>query len=110
MSVRDQMSYQVDGDNDKKQIPKGRPVGAYGRAFAPAPKAITDRPNYVVINGRGSYAFAYQSGSLDTYTTGSFLDDAAGPYRLDINPVAWYKTDGAGIAGDITFVYTGDVG
>ena len=102
--------YQADPNDSKKQIPKARSIDAYGKAVNPPPTIITDRPNYVVINGSGSYAFAYQSGSLDTYTTGSFLDDAAGPYRLDINPVAWYKTDGAGIAGDITFVYTGDVG
>ncbi len=38
------------------------------------------------------------------------VDDAAGPIRLDINPVAWRQTDAAGSVGDITFVYTGDVG
>ena len=38
------------------------------------------------------------------------MDDAAGPIRLDINPVAWRQTDAAGTVGDVTFVYTGDVG
>jgi len=62
-----------------------------------------------LVNTIGNYSFAYASGSLSTYVSGSKIENAAGgPVRLDINPVAW--TSNGGVAGDITFVYLGDVG
>ena len=101
--------YEADPNNDKKQQPKARSTDAYGKAANPAPAIITDRPNYILINTIGSYSFAYASGSLSTYVSGSKIEDAAGgPVRLDINPVAWTSIDG--VAGDVTFVYTGDIG
>ena len=102
--------YQADPNNPKKQQPKPIPVSAYGKVTTPAEETIQDRPNHVIINMNGVYAFAYESGSVGTYTTGSVVDDAAGPIRLDINPVAWRQTDAAGSVGDVTFVYTGNVG
>ena len=101
--------YQVDPNDNKKQIPKARSSDAYGKATTPSAQVITDRPNYILINTIGSYSFAYASGSLSTYVSGSKIEDAAGgPVRLDINPIAWISLGGK--AGDITFVYTGDVG
>jgi hypothetical protein len=101
--------YQADPNNSKKQIPKARSVNAYGKAVNPPPTIITNRPNYILVNTIGNYSFAYVSGSLSTYVSGSKIENAAGgPVRLDINPVAW--TSNGGVAGDITFVYLGDVG
>ena len=103
--------YNVDPNNNKKQIPKGRPKTAYGKVTTPAEETIQNRPNHILVNMNGTYAFAYESGSVGTYETGSLLGNAAGgPIRLDINPVAWRQTDAAGSIGDITFVYTGNVG
>ena len=101
--------YEANPNNNLKSQPKAIPVDAYGQSINPAPEVITDRPNYILINKIGNYSFAYQSGSLSTYVSGSQVTNAAGgPIRLDINPVAWVS-DG-GVAGDVTFVYTGNVG
>ena len=102
--------YSQDPNNTKKQVPKSRPQSAYGKVTTPAEETIQNRPNHILVNMNGTYAFAYVSGSVSSYETGSVVDDAAGPIRLDINPVAWRQTDAAGSVGDITFVYTGDVG
>ena len=95
--------YQVDPNDSKKQIPKARSVNAYGTVTTPAEKTFIKRPNYLLDNMNGTYAFSYQA-------TGSIVDDAAGPVRLDINPTAWDQTNAAGTVGDVTFVYLGDVG
>jgi hypothetical protein len=79
----------------------------YGQVTTPAIETVVDRPAYVLVNAGGTYAFAYESGSVSTYTTGSFLDDDAGPIRLDINPVAWRRTNAAGTVGNVSFVYRG---
>ena len=102
--------YQVDPNDSKKQIPKARPVSAQGRATTPGPYPLRHaRPNYILINTIGDYSFAYESSSLANYVSGSKIENAAGgPIRLDINPVAWTSENGK--AGDVTFVYTGDVG
>ena len=100
--------YQANGS--KKQGPTPIPASAHGKATTPDKETIQDRPNYVLVNMNGTYAFAYTSGSVSTYETGSVVDDAAGPIRLDINPIAWRQTDAAGSIGDITFVYTGNIG
>ena len=102
--------YQADPNNSKKMIPKAVPTSAFGKATTPAPyPARHERPNYILINKVGNYSFAYESGSLNSYVSGSQVTNAAaGPVRLDINPIAWVSKNGA--AGDVTFVYTGNVG
>ena len=104
--------YKQDPDNTSKQIPDVSPGGIYRYSYAtcPADAAITKRPTYVVINAPGTYAFAYESGSVDaaagsTYVTGSVLVDDNGPIKLDINPTAWRQTNAAGSTDDVTFVY-----
>ena len=101
--------YQADSSNPKKSTPKPRPNTAYGKATTPSAQIISDRPNYIIINKTGTYRFAYESGSLASYESGSVVT-ADGPVRLDINPIAWRQTDAAGSIGDITFVYTGNIG
>ena len=102
--------YQADPNDSKKSVPKARSVEAYGKATQPGPQVLSDRPNYVLVNSAGNYSFLYEnSGSLATYVSGSNIQSAnAGPIRLDINPRAWDSSGGA--AGDVTFVYLGDVG
>ena len=99
--------YQVDPNDSKKQVPKARPQSAYGKATTPAANTHVDRPHYVLVNMNGTYKFSYDG---STFSTGSVVDDAAGPVRLDINPTAWDQTNAAGTVGDVTFVYLGDVG
>ena len=100
--------YQADPNNNNKMIPKGRPKSAYGKATTPSAQIISDRPNYIIINKTGTYRFAYESGSLESYESGSVIT-ADGPVRLDINPVAWETVPAGGTKGAVTFVYTGDV-
>ena len=104
--------YTTDPNNAKKQVPKARSVDAYGRATQPGPQVLSDRPNYVLVNASGNYSFLYaQTGSFGggDYISGSNIQAAgAGPIRLDIQPRAWASSGGA--TGDVTFVYTGDVG
>ena len=110
--------YQVDPNDNTKQIPKARPVSAAGKAVAPEMKVVQKRPNYVLINMNGTYAFSYaNTGSLggghtdvSSYITGSVVDDGAGPIRIDIQPTAWKQCNATGTVGDVTFVYLGDVG
>tara|TARA_R110002167_G_scaffold311480_1_gene516250 strand:+ start:174 stop:476 length:303 start_codon:yes stop_codon:yes gene_type:complete len=99
--------YQVDPNDSTKSIPKARSTTAYGKATTPAANTHVARPNYVLVNMNGTYKFSYDG---STFSTGSVVDDAAGPVRLDINPTAWDQTDAAGTVGDVTFVYIGDVG
>ena len=105
--------YEADPNNSKKMIPKSLPVSAHGRSVNPSAEVITERPNYILVNVNGTYAFAYESGSDSTYTTGSIVNNAAGgPIRVDINPIAWtdHGATPVGAAGDVTFIYTGNVG
>ena len=110
--------YTTDPNDAKKQVPKARSNVAYGRVTTPAEKTFTDRPNYVLVNMNGIYAFSYQStgsiggthAAVGSYVTGSVVDDAAGPVRLDIQPNAWRQIDATRAVGDVSFVYTGDVG
>ena len=96
-------------DSTGKQFPTSKIIkDAYGRATTPSAESIEPRPTHVLVNMNGTYAFAYESGSVGTYVTGSVVDDAAGPVRLEIQPVAWRQTDAAGTVGDVTFVYIGD--
>ena len=99
--------YQPDSDDSTKSSPKPLPKRAFGQVKTPGPEVIVDRPSHVVVNMNGTYAFAYESGSVSTYVTGSVVDDAAGPIMLEIQPVAWRQTNATGTVGDITFVYRG---
>jgi hypothetical protein len=100
--------YTNDPNNTKKQVPDVTPNGTSRFSFAtcPSSETITKRPSYVIVNTDGEYAFAYESGSVSTYITGSSMQSAnAGGIRLDINPVAWRRTDDTDAVGQITFVY-----
>ena len=99
--------YKPDPNNTAKQVPKARAASAYGKATTPAANTHVERPHYVLVNMNGTYKFSYDG---STFSTGSVVDDAAGPVKLDIQPTAWDQTDAVGATGDITFVYLGDVG
>ena len=99
--------YKQDPNNSKKQIPISDThiLKKVGHATTPADGIINKRPTYVICNVNGTYAFAYESGSVSTYTTGSVVQSGnAGGVKLDINPVKW-KRDGGGSVGDVIFVY-----
>ena len=101
--------YKVDPNDSEKQIANSPDfTEQFNKVTTPARETIIERPNSIIVNKEGVYAFAYQSGSISTYETGSFVDDAAGPQELPIQPVAWTRTDGTdGVVGDVTFVYKG---
>ena len=99
--------YEANPNNSKKQQPKAIPVSAHGRSVNPGAEVITDRPNYILVNMNGSYKFSYDG---STFVTGSVVDDAAGPVRIDIQPTAWDQTDAVGSIGYVSFVYTGNIG
>ena len=76
---------------------------------------VGKRCSYVMINQTGSYAFSYDSGSATvaiaahnyqsaSVTTGDVCGDIT-PFKLDINPIAWRRTDATGAVGEVTFVY-----
>ena len=113
--------YEANPNNNLKSQPKSVNFKSSNikKAILPSINVIQERASHILINVNGTYAFNYEStaslGSTDanllSYATGSILANAAGgPVRLDINPVAWRQTDAAGTLGDVTFVYTGNVG
>ena len=74
------------------------------------------RPDHVMINNSGSYAFLYTTtssiggtcGTAESWVTGSVTSAPSGlPVKLDINPIAWRDTIATttGDTGDVTFVY-----
>ena len=102
----------------------------YNRAVLTDSGSIYKRPDHIIINTTGSYAFNYDfTGSAGTsvgaatfnvqYESGSLFPHLTSvgtftPVRLDIQPVAWRRTDhtGGGGAkglskGGVTFVYRG---
>jgi len=104
------MSYKQDPNDNTKQIPDSPPFSDIrNEAVCPASEALTDPPNHIIINQPGAYMFAYKSGSVSTYTTGSVISgdtDRGNPaVRLDIQPVAWHKVNTTAAVGDVTFVY-----
>ena len=100
--------YNPDGDAKQKPIIKNG-TGFFSHATCPVRETLLKRPSYVMVNLNGTYAFCYDSGSQGAasgYVTGSVHPGAnAGPFRLDIQPVAWRQTNAAGTVGDVTFVY-----
>ena len=103
--------YEADGTKQKPIERTG--TAFYSHATCPVHQTIEKRPSYITVNMNGTYAFAYDSASAaiatstTNYITGSVVDDAAGPIRLDISPIAWRQTDEGttGAVGDVTFVY-----
>ena len=100
-----------------KTGPARRPIKGTNAA-AVAPAGTGTQPTYVIVNTIGKYGFLYEttssiggdvSGQASSFITGSIIENAAGgPIKLDINPIAWYKSDtaqGAAAVGDVTFVY-----
>tara|TARA_Y100000004_G_scaffold175817_1_gene215738 strand:- start:1395 stop:1790 length:396 start_codon:yes stop_codon:yes gene_type:complete len=85
-------------------------------AIAPAELTIQEPPNHVIVNGQGTFKFAYGlTGSIgDTLTTAAHghnfhtaiikASDATEPVKLEISPSAWNGT-GTTSPGDVTFVY-----
>lgn len=101
-----------------QQGPKPLPKSAFSTATMPDKEIVQKRPNYVVINNvgaEGTYAFlttttASVGGTTtaETYVSGAYVSVAAqSVIRLDINPVAWRRTDTTGQIGDVSFVYKG---
>ena len=109
--------YRPDPNDDKKQVPVVNNRMLLDKVTLPAHSVVHSRPNEVVVNVDGTYAFLYQttssiggdvSGQIGNFISGSVLADAAGgPLTLQIRPVAWRQTNAAGDVGDITFVYKG---
>jgi len=91
---------------DYQMFPKSPDLSTiHNEVTTPAKETIQEAPNYLIVNTPGYYAFAYSSGSISTYTTGSRVVSNAGPVELPIQPVAWRRTDDDGVVGDVTFVY-----
>ena len=115
--------YKQDPNNSKKQIPANNNRVMINKATAPAQLVIQGRPQQVIINQPGTYAFLYNTTAsrgdsvvatvpvLAEFLTGSVVPgdaDAGVPsVKLDISPVAWRQTDAGGTVGDVTFVYKG---
>ena len=107
--------YSIDTNDTSKMLPTARDGSKYSTADWPTNEIVAKRAGYVNINKVGTYAFLYETTAsiggtttqqLDNYVTGSVVQNAnAGGIRLDINPVAWRRTDASQAVGDVTFVY-----
>ena len=99
--------YDPNGTKQKPIVRNG--TGFFSHATCPTNETHNKRPSYVNVNSVGTYAFCYDSGShgtVSSYITGSSVQSAnAGGVRLDINPVAWRRTDDTDAVGQVTFVY-----
>ena len=95
--------------NNKHQTPKF--TAQYSYADCPTGEVISKRGSHVTVNKVGTYAFLYETTSsigttvdiIADYITGSV--GASGSIKLDINPIAWRRTDAEEAVGDVTFVY-----
>ena len=97
--------------NNKHQTPNF--TAQYSFADCPTGEVISQRCSHVTVNKEGTYAFLYETTSsigttpdykIETYLTGSV--GSSGSIKLDINPLAWRRTDGVnGAVGDVTFIY-----
>jgi len=112
------MSYRPDPDDNTKMSPKGLPKKAFGNATTPAKEVIQERPTSIVINptADATFAFCYETTASfgkaiglghENWITGSNIMADGGSLSLPIQPVAWRRTDAAGVTGDITFIYRG---
>ena len=108
-----------------KSFPKPLVVSSYGQAITPAVTVVQERPHYVIVTGQSAtaYQFLYETtcsiGSTCNSTTEKYIQGldlqaiSNAPIRLDIQPVAWRRTDSpayltpSGSFGEVTFVYKG---
>ena len=102
--------YKPDPNDSTKQVAKY--TAQYSFADCPTGEVISQRCSHVIVNKEGTYAFLYETTSsigttpdykIETYLTGSV--GASGSIKLDINPIAWRRTDAGDTVGDVTFVY-----
>ena len=119
--------YKQDSNNTNKTVPSINTRILVKKATTPAKEVIQRRPDSVIVNNTGSYAFLYATtGSVgdnapmlaasygaiagkhpsEGYVTGSIVRRDS-IVKLEINPVSWVRTDATGTTGDITFVYAG---
>ena len=98
--------------NNKHQTPNF--TAQYSYADCPTGEVISQRCSHVTVNKQGTYAFLYETTSsigttpdykIETYLTGSVGGSASGSIKLDINPIAWRRTDDDEAVGDVTFIY-----
>ena len=112
--------YKTNPNDSKKQVPVVNNRILVKKASVPAEFVVQGRPDYIVINSAGTFKFMYETtSSLGTslasiqaqFVTGSVSpvvnSNPPGPYRLDIQPIAWNRCDAASAVGDITFVSRG---
>jgi hypothetical protein len=93
------------------QVPNFTP--RYSYAECPTEEKIMKRCSHVNVNSVGTYAFLYETTAsyggttnVETYMTGSKVNHAnAGGIKVEVNPIAWRRTDAAESEGDVTFVY-----
>ena len=111
--------YKPDPNDSTKQVPISNNRVLIKEAKTPAINVVTTRPDHVIINNTGSYAFLYSTtcslggtSTTEVYITGSNVKSRTSvgsfaPYKLDINPVAWKRceADSDAAAGDVTFVF-----
>ena len=107
--------YEADGKKQKPIARKG--TNFYSHAVCPASEIVLKRPSHVNINTAGVYAFLYETtssgggnvtGQIANFVTGSEVVANHGNIKLEINPVAWRKTDSSeaeDAVGQVTFVY-----
>ena len=99
----------------------------YNRSLLILCGSVAKRPDHILINNTGSYAFHYTHASssgtkiihtnhaIAEFETGSFImtsgSAAYAPIKVDIQPVAWRRCDVnssvEGLNTSVTFVYKG---
>jgi len=116
--------YKADPNNSNKMIPNtSLSIEDMNRTSLPVKGVVQERPNSVILNEAGTYAFLYETscsagttpvyttsdnGAAETYVSGGAVTaNTAGPVELPIQPVAWVRGTNAGDAGDVIFVYKG---
>ena len=104
--------YEANGDKQKPIARTGKAF--YSHATCPTNEIVLKRPSFINVNSEGEYAFLYETTSsaggdvskqIANFVTGSSVGANGGGIRLDVNPVAWRRTDDNDAVGQITFVY-----
>ena len=116
--------YKADPNNSNKMIPNtSLSIEDMNRTSLPVKGVVQERPNSVILNKVGTYAFLDETtcsvgttpvyatsgdGAAETFVSGgAIIADTAGPVELPIQPVAWIRGTNGGDAGDVIFVYKG---